>query len=57
MAQSSEIKYLVVRDKIKERKTVTENIDTEAMIVDPLTKDLAPTLFNEHVVNMRLELF
>lgn len=35
----------MVGDKVKEVQTVIKHISTEALIADPLTKDLAPKLF------------
>ncbi|RVW84092.1 Retrovirus-related Pol polyprotein from transposon TNT 1-94 [Vitis vinifera] len=48
------IKYLVVRERVKEKKVVIEHISTELMITDPLTKGMPPLKFKDHVVNMRL---
>ncbi len=47
-----DIKYLVVRDKVKEGQTKIEHINTEVMIADPLTKGLAPKVFKTHIANM-----
>ena len=47
-----DIKYLVVRDRVKEGQTKIEHINTEAMVADPLTKGLAPKVFKTHVTNM-----
>lgn len=46
------IKYLYAREKIKEGQKVIEHIDTEVMIVDPLTKSLTPKLFNQSVISV-----
>lgn len=44
------IEYMVARDKIKEKQTVIEHINTDAMIVDPLSDGLTPKLlFVEHM--------
>ena len=48
------IKYLAIRECVKEKKVVIEHINTELMIVDPLTKGMPPLKFKDHVVNMRL---
>lgn len=40
------------RDKIKEGETVIQYINIESISADPLTKCLAPTLFNENVISM-----
>jgi len=36
-----DIKYLAIRERIKEKKVVIEHISTELMIVDPLTKGMS----------------
>lgn len=43
---------LMVRDKIKEGEMLIEHINTEVIIADSLTKDLAPKLFNKHAIGM-----
>nr|CAN65784.1 hypothetical protein VITISV_026900 [Vitis vinifera] len=48
------IKYLAIRERVKEKKMVIEHISTELMIVDPLTKGMPLLKFKDHVVNMRL---
>ncbi|RVW91499.1 Retrovirus-related Pol polyprotein from transposon TNT 1-94 [Vitis vinifera] len=48
------IKYLAIRERVKEKKVVIEHISTELMIVDPLTKGMPPLKFKDHVVNMGL---
>ena len=37
-----DIKYLAIRERVKEMKVVIEHINTELMIVDPLTKGMPP---------------
>ncbi|KAL6317320.1 hypothetical protein AAG906_030073 [Vitis piasezkii] len=49
-----DIKYLAIRERVKEKKVVIEHINTELMIPDPLTKGMPPLKFKDHVVNMRL---
>ncbi|RVX07413.1 Retrovirus-related Pol polyprotein from transposon TNT 1-94 [Vitis vinifera] len=49
-----DIKYLAIRECVKEKKVVIEHISTELMIVDPLTKGMPPLKFKDHVVNMGL---
>ena len=48
------IKYLAIRERVKEKKMVIEHINTELMIVDPLIKSMSPLKFKDHVVNMGL---
>ena len=49
-----DIKYLAIREHVREMKMVIENISTELMIVDPLTKGMPPKYFKDHVVQMGL---
>ncbi|KAK3032791.1 hypothetical protein RJ639_035894 [Escallonia herrerae] len=46
------IKYLVVRERIQNRIVSIQHISTIAMLADPMTKGLPPTLFREHVASM-----
>ena len=49
-----DIKYLAIRERVKEKKVVIEHISTELMIADPLTKGMPPKNFKDHVVRMGL---
>jgi hypothetical protein len=49
-----DIKYLVVRNKVKNSIIVIQHINTRVMLVDSLTKALSPTLYKEHVAGMSL---
>ncbi len=49
-----DIKYLAIREHVKEKKVVIEHISTDLMIVDPLTKGMPLLKFKDHVVNMGL---
>jgi hypothetical protein len=49
-----DIKYLVVRDKVKDDIIVIQHIEMRAMLADSLTKALPPTLYKEHVAGMGL---
>ncbi|RVW72970.1 Retrovirus-related Pol polyprotein from transposon TNT 1-94 [Vitis vinifera] len=49
-----DIKYLAIRERVKEKKVVIEHISTELMIADPLTKGMPPLKFKDHVMNMGL---
>ncbi|RVX06981.1 Retrovirus-related Pol polyprotein from transposon TNT 1-94 [Vitis vinifera] len=51
------IKYLAIRERVKEKKVVIEHISTKLMVVDPLTKGMLPLKFKDHVVNMGLSSF
>eukprot|EP00253_Pinus_taeda_P009344 PITA_09344 len=49
-----DIKYLAIRECVKEKKVVIEHVSTELMIVHPLTKGMPPFKFKDHVMNMEL---
>ena len=47
-----ELKYLIVRDVVKNEDIMVEHIDTTNILADPLTKRLRPITFQAHVFNM-----
>ena len=47
-----DIKYLAIREHVKEKRVVIKHINTELMIVDPLTKGMPPIKFKDHVDRM-----
>ena len=49
-----DIKFLAIRECVKEKKVVIEHVSTKLMIVDPLTKGIPPFKFKDHVKNMGL---
>ena len=49
-----DIKYYVVKDKVRDHVISLEHIRTEKMLVDQLTKGLPPNVFREHVTGMGL---
>ena len=49
-----DIKYLAIRERVKDNKVVIEHIGTELMIDDPLTKSIPPFKFKDHVSRMGL---
>ena len=53
-AKHIDIKYYVVKDKIRDHVISLEHISTEKMLVDPLTKGLLPNVFREHIAGMGL---
>ena len=44
-----DIKYLAIRERVKEKTVVIKHISTELMIVDPLTKGVPSLKFKDHV--------
>ena len=50
-----DIKYLAIRERVKEKKVIIEHISTELMIADPLTKGMPPLKFKDHVKKMGLD--
>ena len=48
------IKYLAIRERVKEKKVVIEHVSTELMLADPLTKGLPPLRFKDLVGRMSL---
>lgn len=49
-----DIKYLAIRERVKDEKVVINHVNTELMIVDPSTKAIPPYKFKYHVVSMGL---
>jgi hypothetical protein len=49
-----DIKYLAVRERIKEQKVSIEHTSTTSMIADPMTKRLSIKTFLKHVESMKL---
>ena len=49
-----DIKYLVVRENVRDGKVIIEHIGTQLMVADPMTKGLAPNLYKNHVDRMSL---
>ena len=47
-----DIRYLAIREHVKEKQVVIEHISTELMIADPLTKGMPPMKFKDHVDRM-----
>ena len=46
------IKYLAIRERVKDKKVVIEHISTKLMIADPMTKGMPPFKFKDHVEKM-----
>jgi hypothetical protein len=49
-----DIRYLVVRERVQDRTINLEHIGTKEILVNPLTKDIPPHIFKEHVAGMGL---
>ena len=54
-AKHMELKYLTVKEDVQKQRVSIEHISTQLLVVDPLTKGLAPKIFKEHVNQMGLE--
>nr|CAN63208.1 hypothetical protein VITISV_010620 [Vitis vinifera] len=52
-----DIKYLALRERVKEKTVVIKHVSTELMIVDPLTKGIPPLKFKDHVDRLGLGSF
>ena len=53
-AKHIDIKYYVVKDKVRDQVISLEHISIERILVDPLIKGLPPNMFREHVASMGL---
>ena len=49
-----DIKYLAIRERVKEKKVIIEQVSTKLMIADPLTKGMPVRNVRKHVTNMGL---
>jgi len=49
-----DIKYLAIKERVKDKKVVIEHISSKLMIVDPLNKGMPLFKFKDHVERMRL---
>ena len=53
-AKHIDIKFYVVKDKVRDHSISLEHITTKKMLADPLTKSLPPNVFREHLAGMGL---
>jgi hypothetical protein len=53
-AKHINIRFYVVKEKIQDQTIILEHISTKKMIADPLTNDLPPSVFREHLAAMGL---
>ena len=51
-AKHMELKYFAIKEKDQKQRVSIEHINTNLMIVNPLTKGLPPTIFTGHVERM-----
>ena len=49
-----DIKYYIVKDKVRDHVISLEHISTEKMLADPLSEGLPPNVFREHVAGIGL---
>jgi hypothetical protein len=49
-----EVRFYVVKDRIRDKTISLEHIGTKDMVADPLTKGLPPNVFQEHLADMGL---
>jgi hypothetical protein len=53
-AKHINIIFYVVKEKIQDQTISLEHISTKKIITDPLTNDLPPSVFREHLADMDL---
>ena len=53
-AKHIDIKFYVVKDKVRDHAISLEHVSTKKMLTDPLTKGLPPNVFREHLAGMGL---
>ena len=53
-AKHIDIKFYVVKDKVRDHSISLEHISTKKMLADPLTKGLPPIVFRELLADMGL---
>jgi hypothetical protein len=53
-AKHIDIKFYVVKDKVRDHSISLEHVSTKKMLADPLTKGLPPNVFGEHLAGMGL---
>jgi hypothetical protein len=49
-----EVKFYVVKDRIRDKTISLEHIGTKDMVADPLTKGLPSNVFQKHLAGMGL---
>ena len=54
-AKHIDIKFYVVKDKVRDHSISLEHISTKKMLMDPLTKGLSPNVFREHLAGVGLQ--
>ena len=51
-----DIKYLAIRERVKDKTVVIEHVNTKLMIADPLTKGMPLSKFKNHIDHMGIGL-
>jgi hypothetical protein len=49
-----EVKFYALKDRVQDQTISLKHISTKEMLADPLTKDLPPSVFREHITGMGL---
>ena len=49
-----DIKFYIVKDKVRDHSISLEHVSTKKMLADPLTKGLSPNVFREHLASIGL---
>jgi hypothetical protein len=53
-AKHIDIKFYVVKDKVRDYAISLEHVSTKKILADPLIKGLPPNVFREHLAGMGL---
>ena len=56
-SKHADIKFLVVKERVQNGQISIEQIGTNSMVADSLTKDLSPKVFHEHIAHMGVRHF
>ena len=53
-AKCIDMKFYVVKDKVRDHSISLEHISTKKILMDPLTKSIPPNMFREYLAGMGL---
>ena len=56
-SKHSDIKFLVVKERVRNDQLSIEHIGTNSMIIDSFTKGLSPKVFHHHTSSMSVILY